>query len=39
MKNSIAERIYDFLKGFPPFNMISAEDLSSIFKTNFKSKS
>lgn len=31
--NSIAQRIYDFLKGFPPFNMISADDLLSICKS------
>ena len=30
--NTIAERIYDFLKGFPPFNMISVENLLSICK-------
>ena len=30
--NTIAERIYDFLKGFPPFNMLSREQLFSIAK-------
>lgn len=31
--NTIAKRIYDFLKGFPPFNMIPAEDLLSVCKS------
>lgn len=31
--NTIAERIYDFLKGFPPFNMITNENLLSICKS------
>lgn len=31
--NTIAKRIYDFLKDFPPFNMISAEDLSAVCKS------
>ncbi|MDH7912632.1 DUF294 nucleotidyltransferase-like domain-containing protein [Winogradskyella sp. SYSU M77433] len=30
--NTIAERIYDFLKGFPPFNMLSREQLFAISK-------
>lgn len=30
MRNSIADRIADFLKGFPPFNNLSFEDLSRI---------
>ncbi len=30
MKNTIAERIYDFLKDFPPFQFLSKEELSSI---------
>lgn len=32
MKNTIAERIYDFLKGFPPFNVLSKEQLFTISK-------
>ncbi len=31
--NTIAKRIYDFLKEFPPFNMISSDDLLSICKS------
>ncbi len=31
--NTIAERIYDFLKGFPPFSMLIADDLLSICKS------
>ncbi|MCA0133471.1 DUF294 nucleotidyltransferase-like domain-containing protein [Winogradskyella alexanderae] len=30
--NTIAERIFDFLKNFPPFNMLSREQLLSICK-------
>ncbi|WP_372755306.1 DUF294 nucleotidyltransferase-like domain-containing protein [Mariniflexile sp.] len=30
MKNSIAERVYDFLKIYPPFNMLKADDLLEI---------
>lgn len=30
MKNSIAERVYDFLKGFPPFNLLSKDKLLEI---------
>lgn len=30
MKNTIAERIFDFLKDFPPFNFLDKEDLYSI---------
>lgn len=30
MKNTIAERIYDFLKDFPPFQFLSKEELSRI---------
>lgn len=30
MKNTISERIYDFLKNYPPFNLISKETLSNI---------
>ncbi|MCL7754360.1 DUF294 nucleotidyltransferase-like domain-containing protein [Polaribacter sp. Z022] len=30
--NTIAERIYDFLKNFPPFSMLSAEQLLSVCK-------
>ena len=32
MKNSIAERIYDFLKNYPPFNILKNEDLLDISK-------
>ncbi|WP_418263590.1 cyclic nucleotide-binding domain-containing protein [Flavobacterium faecale] len=32
MKNTIAERIYDFLKDYPPFNLISKETLLEIAK-------
>lgn len=32
MKNTIAERIYDFLKGFPPFSMLSKQQLIAICK-------
>jgi len=31
--NTIAERIYDFLKGFPPFSMLLPESLLSICKS------
>jgi CBS domain-containing protein len=30
MKNSIAERISDFLKGFPPFNLLKEKHLMEI---------
>ncbi|WP_139958579.1 DUF294 nucleotidyltransferase-like domain-containing protein [Flavicella sediminum] len=30
MKNTIAERIQDFLKNYPPFNLLNKEDLFSI---------
>ncbi|MGB5820622.1 MAG: DUF294 nucleotidyltransferase-like domain-containing protein [Saonia sp.] len=30
MKNTIAERIYDFLKNFPPFNVLHEEELFTI---------
>ena len=30
MKNTISERIYDFLKDYPPFNLISKETLTEI---------
>lgn len=30
MKNSIAERVYDFLKNFPPFDMLSQNKLMQI---------
>jgi len=30
LKNTIAERIADFLKKFPPFNLLNKEDLKSI---------
>jgi CBS domain-containing protein len=32
VKNTIAERIYDFLKDFPPFNVLSKEQLFTISK-------
>lgn len=32
MKNSIAERVYDFLKNYPPFNILKNEDLMVISK-------
>ncbi len=32
MKNTIAERIFDFLKDFPPFNVLSKEQLLTISK-------
>lgn len=32
MKNSIAERVYDFLKNYPPFNILKADDLLEISK-------
>jgi len=32
VKNTIAERIYDFLKDFPPFNVLSKEQLFAISK-------
>jgi CBS domain-containing protein len=32
MKNSIAERVYDFLKSYPPFNILKNEDLLEISK-------
>ncbi len=31
--NTIAERIYDYLKGFPPFNLLTKEQLLSISKS------
>ncbi|NCO62827.1 MAG: CBS domain-containing protein [Flavobacteriales bacterium] len=31
--NTIAERIYDFLKGFPPFSMLAPENLRAICKS------
>ncbi|WP_339883209.1 DUF294 nucleotidyltransferase-like domain-containing protein [Polaribacter vadi] len=30
MKNTIAERVYDFLKDFPPFNLLSSKKLLQI---------
>ncbi len=30
MKNSIADRVYDFLKTFPPFNFLKPNDLTTI---------
>jgi CBS domain-containing protein len=30
MKNTIAERIYDFLKDFPPFNALESDQLMTI---------
>ena len=30
MKNTIAERVFDFLKDFPPFNFLEKDDLYSI---------
>ncbi|WNH09808.1 cyclic nucleotide-binding domain-containing protein [Thalassobellus suaedae] len=30
MKNSIAERVNDFLKNYPPFNLLKNEDLLKI---------
>ena len=32
MKNTIAERVADFIKNFPPFDEFSKEDLCSIAK-------
>ena len=32
MKNSIAERVYDFLKLYPPFNILKNDDLFEISK-------
>lgn len=32
MKNSIAERVYDFLKNYPPFNILKNKDLLEISK-------
>lgn len=32
MKNSIAERVYDFLKNYPPFNILKDDDLLEISK-------
>jgi CBS domain-containing protein len=32
VKNSIAERIYDFLREFPPFDLLSSNDLMEISK-------
>jgi CBS domain-containing protein len=32
MKNTIAERIYDFLKDYPPFNLISKQTLLDVAK-------
>lgn len=31
--NTIAERIYDYLKGFPPFNLLDKEQLLSVSKS------
>ncbi|WP_138434115.1 DUF294 nucleotidyltransferase-like domain-containing protein [Winogradskyella algicola] len=31
--NTIAERIYDYLKGFPPFNLLTRDQLLSISKS------
>lgn len=31
--NTIAERIYDYLKGFPPFNLLTKEQLLSVSKS------
>jgi CBS domain-containing protein len=31
--NTIAERIYDYLKGFPPFNLLTKDQLLSIAKS------
>jgi CBS domain-containing protein len=33
MKNTIAERIFDFLKDYPPFNLISKETLLEVSKS------
>lgn len=30
MKNTIAERVYDFLKSYPPFNLLSSNKLQEI---------
>ena len=30
MKNTIAERIADFLKNYPPFNLLTKKELKSI---------
>lgn len=30
--NTIAERIYDFLKNYPPFNLLSREQLLAVSK-------
>ena len=30
MKNTIAERVYDFLKDFPPFNLLSSKKLMQV---------
>jgi CBS domain-containing protein len=32
MKNSIAERVHDFLKNYPPFNLLKTDDLLEISK-------
>ncbi|MCG1036382.1 DUF294 nucleotidyltransferase-like domain-containing protein [Polaribacter sargassicola] len=32
MKNSIAERVFDFLKNYPPFNLLSKDKLMDISK-------
>ncbi|MCF7560945.1 DUF294 nucleotidyltransferase-like domain-containing protein [Sabulilitoribacter multivorans] len=32
MKNSIAERVFDFLKNYPPFNILKTDDLLEISK-------
>ncbi|WP_271770299.1 DUF294 nucleotidyltransferase-like domain-containing protein [Aquimarina algiphila] len=32
MKNTIAERIFDFLKDFPPFHLLTQEQLSNVSK-------
>ena len=31
--NTIAERIYDYLKGFPPFSLLTKEQLLSVSKS------
>ncbi|PQJ73551.1 cyclic nucleotide-binding domain-containing protein [Polaribacter butkevichii] len=30
MKNSIAERVYDFLKNYPPFNLLTSKKILKI---------
>ena len=32
MKNTIAERVFDFLKNFPPFNVLGKDELYTISK-------